>query len=121
MVVVLLPLASALDSDALRLRSLAAKMLCNCGCGDVLSECSHAECKARGPLKQEIAAAIQEGKTDEQVLEAMGARHGTTILLTPPFRGFDMLLWIVPIAGSVIAVVVFTWRRQSAALTARKP
>jgi len=120
MVAVLVPLALALDGDARHIRSLAAKMLCNCGCGDVLSECSHAECKARGPLKQEIAADIQEGKTDEQVLEAMGARHGTTILLTPPFRGFDMLLWIVPIAGSVIAVAIFAWRRRSAALTARE-
>ena len=117
-VAVLVPLALALDGDASHIRSLAAKMLCNCGCGDVLAECSHAECKARGALKEEIATAIQQGKTDEQVLEAIGARHGSTILLTPPFRGFDMLLWIVPIAGAVIAVLVFAWRRRSAAFTA---
>ena len=110
MVVVLVTLASALDGDAPRIRSLAEKMLCNCGCGDVLAECSHAECKTKGPLKQEIAAAIQQGKTDDQVLEAMGTRYGASILRTPPFRGFDMLLWIVPIAGAVIAVVVFAWR-----------
>jgi cytochrome c-type biogenesis protein CcmH/NrfF len=110
MVVVLVPIALAFDSDAPRLRSLAAKMRCNCGCGDVLAECSHPECKTREPLKQEIARALQQGKSDEQVLEAMGARHGATILLVPPFRGFDMLLWIVPIAGAVLAVGVFTWR-----------
>jgi cytochrome c-type biogenesis protein CcmH/NrfF len=109
-VVVLVPLALAFDSDAPRVRSLAAKMRCNCGCGDVLAECSHAECKTRDPLKQEIATALQQGKSDEQVLEGMGARYGATILLTPPFRGFDMLLWIVPIAGGVLAVGVFTWR-----------
>ena len=110
MVIVLVPLALALDTDAPRVRSLAAKMLCNCGCGDVLSECSHAECKARGPLKQEIAAAIQQGKTDDQILESLGARYGATILRTPPFRGFDMLLWIVPIGGAVLALAGFAWR-----------
>lgn len=110
MVVVLGTLALAVDSDAPRVRSLAAQMHCNCGCGDILSECSHAECKAKESLKQEIAAAFKQGKTDEQVLEAMGARYGATILLTPPFHGFDMLLWIVPIAGAVIGVGVFAWR-----------
>jgi len=110
MVAVLAPLALALDSDAPRIQSLAAKMRCNCGCGDVLSECSHAECKAKGALKQEIAAAIQQGKTDEQILDAMGVRYGATILLMPPFRGFDMLLWIVPITVASIALVVFAWR-----------
>lgn len=110
MVVALGTLAFALDSDTPRVRSVAAKMHCNCGCGDVLSECSHVECKAKGALKQEIAAAVQQGRTDDQVLEAMGAKYGSTILLTPPFRGFDMLLWIVPIAVGVIAVVIFGWQ-----------
>jgi len=110
MVIALLPLALALDSNGPRVASLAAKMHCNCGCGDVLSECLHAECKARGPLKQEIAAAIEQGKTDGQILEAMRARYGATILVTPPFRGFDMLLWIVPVAAAVIVVVAAWWR-----------
>jgi cytochrome c-type biogenesis protein CcmH/NrfF len=110
-VVVLVPLALAFNSDATHVRSLAAKMLCNCGCGEVLAECSHPECKTKGALKQEIASALDQGNTDEQVLEAIGARHGASILLTPPFHGFDMFLWIVPMAGAVIAVGVFAWRR----------
>ena len=108
-VVMLGTLALAVDNDAHHVGSLAAKMHCNCGCVEVLSECSHAECKAKEALKREIATALQQGQTDEQVLEAMSGRYGATILLNPPFRGFDTLLWIVPIAGALIGLGVFVW------------
>jgi len=31
------------DADAGRVHSLAQKVKCDCGCGDVLAECAHAE------------------------------------------------------------------------------
>ena len=104
-------LALALDGDSHRVESLAAKLLCNCGCGDVLAECSHAKCTTKGSLKRELTDATQHGQTDEQILELMGTRHGATILLTPAFRGFNTLLWIVPITLSLFgfAFVLF-WR-----------
>jgi cytochrome c-type biogenesis protein CcmH/NrfF len=44
----------------------------------------------------------------------MGARHGATILLTPPFTGFNTMLWIVPIALSFLgfAFVLFVRLRS---------
>jgi cytochrome c-type biogenesis protein CcmH len=90
-------LALALDADSHRVESLAAKLRCNCGCGDILKECSHTKCETKGSLKHELADAIQQGQTDEQILELMGTRHGATILLMPPFKGFNTTLWIVPI------------------------
>ena len=110
-VAMLTSLALALDGDSHRVESLAAKLLCNCGCGDVLAECSHAKCTTKGGLKRELTDAIQHGQTDEQILELMGTRHGAAILLTPAFRGFNTLLWIVPITLSLFgfAFVLF-WR-----------
>jgi cytochrome c-type biogenesis protein CcmH len=96
-------LALAFQGDSQRVESLAAKLRCNCGCGDVLAECSHTKCESRGSLKHELADAIQKGQTDEQILELMGTRHGATIRLTPAFKGFNTLLWIVPITLSLLA------------------
>jgi cytochrome c-type biogenesis protein CcmH len=113
-VAMLTSLALALDGDSHRVESLAAKLLCNCGCGDVLAECSHAKCTTKGSLKRELTDATQHGQTDEQILELMGTRHGAAILLTPAFRGFNTLLWIVPITLSLFgfAFVLF-WRLRS--------
>jgi cytochrome c-type biogenesis protein CcmH/NrfF len=96
--------ALALNADSPRLESLAAKLHCNCGCGDILKECSHSKCESRGNLKHELADAIQQGQTDDQILELMGTRHGATILLTPPFKGFNTMLWIVPIVLGVLGL-----------------
>ena len=114
-VVVLASIALALDGDSVRVQSLTTKVFCNCGCREVLAECSHLECKTRVPLKREIASAILQGKSDDRILDDLGTKYGGTILVVPAFRGFDALLWIVPIAAALFALVVFVWRRWSAA------
>ena len=119
-VVMLASLALALDGDSARMQSLTTKVFCNCGCGEVLAQCSHLECKTRVPLKQEIASAVLQGKSDERILDDLGTKYGATILVIPAFRGFDALLWIVPIAAALIAVVGLVWRHWSVASTAQK-
>ena len=112
-VVVLASIALALDGDSVREQSLTKRVFCNCGCREVLAECSHTECNAREPLKREIASAIQQGKNDDRILGDLGTKYSAAILVVPAFRGFDALLWIVPIAVALIALAVFVWRRRS--------
>ena len=109
--------AFALDADSPRVESLASKLHCDCGCGDILKECSHAKCENRGSLKRELVDAVQQGRTDEQILELMSIRHGAAILLTPTFRGFDTLLWIVPITLSLLTFALVLFQR----LRSRRP
>ena len=113
---ILVSLALATDADSHRVESLAAKLRCICGCQDILAECSHAKCETKRSLKNELADAILQGQTNEQILDLMGTRHGATILLTPAFRGFNTLLWIVPIALGLFgfALVLFGRLRRSA-------
>lgn len=101
----------ALNGNSQRVESLAAKLRCTCGCGDILAECSHTKCEARNSLKHELTDAIQQGLTDERILDGMGTRHGATILLTPGFRGFNTLLWIVPVTLSFFGVVFVLFGR----------
>lgn len=107
---VLASLALAGD-DTSRLHSLTRKVFCNCGCGEILAECSHIECKARMPLKEEIASSMRQAKTDDEILAALEKKYGPLILAVPIFRGFNTLLWIVPIAGGILALAVVVWRR----------
>lgn len=100
-------------ADAGRLHSLAQKVKCDCGCGDVLAECGHVECTRRPMLKKEISDAALHGGTDDQILQQLAAVHGTAVLVTPMFRGFDMMLWIVPIllAISVVGGILYRFRK----------
>jgi len=90
-------------SSSDRVDSLSRKVLCNCGCREMLAECSHASCERKPGLRKEITEAVAAGKTDDQILQQFAALHGSDLLLTPTFQGFDTLLWIVPVVGAVIA------------------
>ena len=117
--IALASVASAVGDDAPRLHSLTTKVFCNCGCGEILSECSHPECKTRVPLKQEIVFALRNGKADDEILGDMEKKYGATILVVPRFRGFNVLLWIVPVAAGLTALAIFVWRRWSVQSEAR--
>lgn len=119
--ILLASFALAAGDDAPRLHSLTTKVFCNCGCGEILAECSHVECKARVPLKQEIASSVLQGKTDDDILGDLEKKYGSTILAVPSFRGFNVLLWIVPIAGVLISLAVVGWRRWSVTSEAQRP
>lgn len=106
-------IAATAGDDVARVHSLTMKVFCNCGCGEVLSECSHPDCKTRAPLKQKISSLAQSGKTDDEILGEMEKEYGSTILVVPSFRGFNVLLWAVPIGAGIVAVVIFIWKRRT--------
>ena len=101
--------AVASDDKSVR-ESIAAKMYCNCGCGEMLSECTHVQCKRKVAVKREIADALSKGDSDLTVLQEMGAKYGATILATPPFLGFNILLWVWPFGVAAVAIVILLVR-----------
>jgi cytochrome c-type biogenesis protein CcmH/NrfF len=117
MILILATLAFSADRDPSREKTLWAKVYCDCGCGEVLAECSHVECKRKSALKQEIGAAIRDNKSDEAILDAMAAKYGSTILVVPAFRGFNALLWIVPVGVAVLGLggLILSRRRERSA------
>ena len=110
----LVGMGSTVSDDSARVKTIASKVHCDCGCGDILAECSHMQCPRRSALKQEIAAAVHNGINDDQILNELATRYGSTILAVPAFRGFNSLLWIVPVAtfGLAIAFALVTWVRR---------
>ena len=55
-------------------------------------------------VRNEIAAAVKAGKSDNQILTTLEDSYGTSILLSPPTSGLGVLLWIVPSLGLVLLV-----------------
>jgi cytochrome c-type biogenesis protein CcmH len=59
---------------------------------------------------------IAEGKTEEQVKDALVAEYGDEVLALPPRSGFSLSAYLVPIIAFLIAVAalavgVLRWRR----------
>jgi cytochrome c-type biogenesis protein CcmH len=60
-----------------------------------------------------IRAQLQQGNTPAQVLDYFAQRYGEWILLAPPKRGFNLIIWVLPFVLLPIgATVVYLGARR---------
>jgi cytochrome c-type biogenesis protein CcmH len=70
-------------------------------------------------MKAIIRERLAGGESPEQVKAYFVEKYGPWILLSPPRRGFDLLVWVVPFAGLgaglvLVLVLVRRWSRRPA-------
>jgi cytochrome c-type biogenesis protein CcmH len=56
----------------------------------------------RAVVAQQVAA----GRSDRQIEGYLVDRYGSSIVLDPPARGWSLLVWLLPLVGGAVAVVV---------------
>ncbi|MGA3035056.1 MAG: cytochrome c-type biogenesis protein CcmH [Terracidiphilus sp.] len=88
-----------------RFNDLGHRLMCTCGCAQLLGECNHVGCPESGRMRDELSAAIASGLGDKEILDAFAAKYGATVLAAPPTKGFDLVAWIAPFA--VFAAALF--------------
>jgi cytochrome c-type biogenesis protein CcmH/NrfF len=88
-----------------RYNNLSHRMICTCGCAEMLGECNHVGCPASGPMLHELSAAIDSGLTDQEILSSFAAKYGATVLAAPTTHGFDLVAWIAPFAVFAAALL----------------
>src|ERR1700685_691868 len=71
-----------LGSAATEARSheLGHKLMCICGCSEILIECNHVGCPDSDRMLGELRAAIDQGGTNNAVLVAFQDKYGPTVL-----------------------------------------
>src|SRR5579864_5814057 len=110
-----------------RFNDLGHKMMCKCGCNQVLLECNHVWCTYSDRMRDELTAALQRGDSDDLVLQAFVQKYGATVLAAPTATGFNRVAWIMPFAALGMGIfgvvyVVRVWKaRQPAPSTAAPP
>ncbi|HEV2135960.1 MAG TPA: cytochrome c-type biogenesis protein CcmH [Terracidiphilus sp.] len=87
----------ASDSGS-RFNDMGHRLMCQCGCAQLLGECDHVGCPSRGQEMTDLQAQITAGKTDQEVLSWFAEKYGATVLAAPPAKGFDLVAWIAPFA-----------------------
>ena len=99
------------DNDA-RFNTLGHKMICGCGCNQILLECNHVGCPSSDGMRNELMAAVSRGDSDSLVEQSFVQKYGPTVLAAPTTAGFDRAAWIFPILtfGVGVVAVVFVVR-----------
>jgi cytochrome c-type biogenesis protein CcmH len=81
-----------------RFNDLGHRLMCTCGCAQLLGECNHVGCPESGRERDELSAAIAAGSSDKEILASFAAKYGATVLAAPTTQGFDLVAWIAPFA-----------------------
>ncbi len=94
----------ATDSGT-RFNSLNHRLMCTCGCAEILGECNHVGCPNSSGELDELRTGIAAGKSDQEILSSFVGKYGAVVLAAPTTQGFDLVAWIAPFAVFAAALL----------------
>lgn len=106
-----------------RAKKLGKRLMCMCGCNQVLTACNHVGCSTSAAMLKQLDQLVARNEPDDLTLQAFIQEYGEKVLSEPPAKGFNRLAWIIPGAafalGLVIVFLVIShWRRRVALVQA---
>jgi cytochrome c-type biogenesis protein CcmH len=104
------------STDA-RFKDLGHRMMCTCGCGQILLECNHVGCQSSDKMRDQLMAALDKGDNDDLILQGFVQQYGPTVIAAPTATGFNKVAWIMPFVvlalGIAFAVhIVRSWKNR---------
>ncbi len=120
--ILLLALAASAPAAAQKTpqaRSIGKRMMCMCGCNQVLTECNHVGCTVSAEMLAKLDQQVARSEPEDLTIQAFVQEYGQKVLAQPPSTGFGALAWITPgLAAALGTMIVWTllvrWRRQTA-------
>jgi cytochrome c-type biogenesis protein CcmH len=109
-----------------RAKNLGQKLLCVCGCNQILTACNHVGCTYSHGMLKELDDRVARNEPDDLTVQAFVQEYGPTVLAAPPATGFNRAAWIMPIVVPLIAVYLFfevvrRWRQRASIAMASGP
>jgi cytochrome c-type biogenesis protein CcmH/NrfF len=107
----------AAGDNSTRIERLGHRMMCACGCNQILLECNHVGCTYSSTMRDELVSAVNAGNGDGAVLQSFVEKYGSTVLAAPTNSGFNRVAWLMPYVALAIGVagvvlVVRNWKTR---------
>lgn len=108
----------AQEAQSDRVKTIGAKLFCACGCNQILTACNHVGCTVSTKMLAELNDRIARGDSDDLILQSFVQEYGATVLAQPPAKGFNALVWVMPVVLPIVAVllvwgIVKKWRGRA--------
>ena len=92
-----------------RFNSLGHRMMCTCGCGQILLECNHVGCQSSDKMRNQLQAALDRGDNDDLILQGFVQDYGPTVIAAPTATGFNRVAWVMPFAVLALGIAFVTF------------
>ena len=111
------------DNQEARYQNLGGKIMCSCGCAQMLLKCNHVGCPNSDRMIRELRANVQSTSNDEEVLNWFRRKWGVTAVVEPSTHGFELVAWILPVAALgvgllLVILLVRNWKLRTASVAA---
>jgi cytochrome c-type biogenesis protein CcmH len=101
-----------------RAKRVGGKLLCVCGCNQILTACNHVGCTYSHGMLQEVDDRVARDEPDDLTIQAFVQEYGATVLAEPENKGFNRAAWIMPVVLPLLGialvwVLVRRWRERA--------
>jgi cytochrome c-type biogenesis protein CcmH len=117
------PVLTALQRD-----DLEHRIHCQCGCTLDLFTCRTTDftCQVSPAMHADVIDLVKGGYNAQEIIDAFVDTYGQRALMAPRKSGFDLLAWLTPgigviIAGSILAVLLRRMGRRAASRQVAAP
>jgi cytochrome c-type biogenesis protein CcmH len=97
------------SDEGTRFNDLGHRMMCVCGCSQILLECNHVGCQYSDRMRGELMASLDRGDNDDLTLQSFVQKYGTTVIAAPTATGFNRVAWIMPYLALVLGIVTMSF------------
>lgn len=107
------------DNQEARYQNLGGKIMCTCSCSQMLLKCNHVGCPNSSRMIHELRTQVQSTNNDEEVLNWFRKNWGVTAVVEPSTHGFELMAWILPVAGLgfgllLVLLLIHNWKLRTA-------
>ena len=107
------------SDEGARFNKLGHKLMCVCGCSQILLECNHVGCTYSDRMRGELMAGLDRGENDDLTLQDFVQKYGPTVLAAPTATGFNRVAWIMPFLALALGLmttifIVLAWKKRPA-------
>ncbi|MDP2931467.1 MAG: cytochrome c-type biogenesis protein CcmH [Chloroflexota bacterium] len=99
---------------ALTSKDIEKELMCQCGCTMVVDVC---DCETANQIRAKITEMMNQGQSKDQIVGYFVRQYGEKMLSSPPKKGFNLVVWVVPFAavaagGTGLFFILRAWARK---------
>lgn len=116
-----LPGGAQIPGSSEKAQKIGKRLMCMCGCNQVLVECNHVGCSVSTAMLKELDTRLARDEPEDLLVQSFVQQYGEKVLSQPPAKNFNLLAWVMPFAALlmglfVVRILLLRWRHQTPAV-----
>jgi cytochrome c-type biogenesis protein CcmH len=116
-----LPGGGQIPGQSARAQKIGKRLMCMCGCNQILVECNHVGCSTSTAMLKELDERIARNEPDDLLIQSFVQQYGEKVLAQPPTTNFGLVAWVMPffvllVGFLTVRAFLLRWRHQTPAI-----